>query len=141
MTFKELIERIEAIAASQPSVKTILADDVYKLNTYQDARYGVFAWTQNTHSGSLMSSEMDFSFNLFYIDRLQEDEGNLVDVYSTAVQVLDNIIRTLEAEGIGIDTWQMQPFTQKFLDQCAGMYATITLSAMIDDTCEDIYGE
>lgn len=139
MKFKELINTIERAAKGQPAVHTIIKDDVYKLNTLQDARYGVFAWTQNTHSGDITSSDVGFSFNLFYIDRLQKDEGNLEDVYSTAVDVLVNIIRTLEAEGIGIDTWQMQPFTQKFLDQCAGMYATITLSAMVDDTCEEIY--
>jgi hypothetical protein len=139
MTYKELVQLIEATAMEQPAVKTIVANDVYLLNTLQSAEYGVFAWSQNTHSGSMDSDETSFSFNLFYIDRICEDESNLVDIHSVAVEVLNNVIRTLSAEGVGVTTWSLQPFTEKFLDTCAGMYATIALTIPVNTTCDYRY--
>lgn len=138
MTYKELIRRIETIASHQPTIASIVRDDVYLLNTEQAARYGVFAWTQNTHRAEAVGDEVAFSFNLFYIDRLSDGDANRVDIYATGIATLTNIIRTLGDEA-GVGSYILQPFTQKFLDRCAGVYATITISAEVDNICAAIY--
>jgi hypothetical protein len=138
MTYKELIRRIETIAINQPTIASIVRDDVYLLNTEQAAKYGVFAWTQNTHRAEAVGDEAAFSFNLFYIDRLSDGDANRVDIYATGMATLTNIIRTLGAEA-GVGSYTLQPFTQKFLDRCAGVFATITISAEVDNICAAIF--
>jgi hypothetical protein len=138
MTLRDTIAVLERMARLQPSVRMIVRNDVYRLNTYPDARYGVFAWTQQQHrvAGDLAY----FSFALFYIDRLTEDGSNEVEVQSTGIATLTNILRRLEDYGIepGAE-FTFQTFNQRFLDECAGVWCTVTMSVPVDDTCAEAW--
>ena len=136
MTLIETIKAVERIAAIQPSVNMIVRNDVFRLNTVADAKYGVFAWTQREHTvGEDLNT---YSFVFFYVDRLTEDKGNELEVQSVGIQTLDNIVRTLREGGIWAeDTWTAQTFNQRFLDECAGVWATIRLQVPQVWTCAE----
>lgn len=138
MTLLETIRVIERIAAQQPSVNMIVRNDVFRLNACPDAKYGVFAWTQQQHTiGEDMNT---FAFAFFYVDRLTEDKANELEVQSVGIQTLGNIIRTLGDAGIFTENdWNAQTFNQRFLDECAGVWATVRLQVPQDWTCPETW--
>lgn len=137
MTLQDIVQDIERIAKAQPSIQMIVENDVYKLNACADARYGVFAFTQEAHTSTADSDFIAYNFVLYYIDRLTDDERNEVEVQSTGIITLDNILKTLSEEGVVVGDYTIQPFRQQFTDMCAGVYARVTISAIRDSVCAE----
>lgn len=132
---------MKAVAETQPAINQTVENDVYLLNSLKDVEYSVFAYQQRQHR-----EETDFwifSFQLFYIDRLTQDGSNELETQSIGLEILSNIILTiLEAGGGDIelyDTPIYQPFTQKFKDECAGDYVTVTFRVAKCSICEEQY--
>lgn len=139
MTLVELIHRIEENARRQPCISSVVRNDVFRINSIPDLRYGVFAWLQGQHSGSVGSGMDRYSFTLFYVDRLKADEGNQIEVQSVGCSVLGNILRALEEEGIGVEDYTLQPFNQRFTDMCAGVFCNVTLEVPSSWNCGETY--
>ena len=146
LTLYDVIGAIEAAAARQPSVNMIVRQDIYRLNDIADARYGVFGWLQGQHRGATQRSTRSYGFTLFYVDRLIEGEpldnteaAGMEAVQSVAIETLDNILKTLAAEGIMPEPYTFRTFNQRFADQCAGAYVEVELTATINVTCESDY--
>ena len=135
MTLLQLISAMEAAAASQPAVNMIVRQDVRKLNDYAACRYGAFAWQQSQHRGGIGREVTDYGFNLFYVDRVLADASNEVEVQGTAVEVLGNILRTLAEQGVAVSDWTIETFRQRFKDDCAGAWASVTLTAPVGVNC------
>lgn len=140
MTLAQVIARMEAVALAQPSVRSVVRNDVFRLNAIPDTRYGVFAFTQGQHRVNLSSDTVTYSFSLFYVDRLTEDAGNEIEVQSTGVSTLANIIRTL-ADDFGVLDWTVDTFNQRFKDLCAGAYASVAIEIPMDYTCSDDFSD
>ena len=143
MTLYELVKHIERVAASQPTINLIIEDDIDKLNTLADAEYGVFAYVMGQHSANADNDFITYAFTLYYIDRLTEDDGNLLEVESVGVQTLDNILRTLQSEhhDIRIADYSFQPFLHSFADECAGVYATVNIRALRASMCNQGFAD
>ena len=142
MTLAETIKMIEAVASKQPSVNMIVRNDVFRLNEKADARYGVFAWLQGQHSSLSNSSYIDFTFTFFYVDRLKDDKSNEVEIQSTGIQTLNNIIRVLdEYDVVAEATYVFNVFNQRFADLCAGVYCNVTLSVPMTGACPEFFNE
>lgn len=139
MTLKQVIEAIEAVGGSQPSVRTIVRNDIYKLNTAPDVRYGVFAWLQNTHTSNADSSLMRWNFTFFFVDRLTDGQGNQVEVLSTGIETLTNIIRALRGAGIWATDYSFNSFNQRFADECAGIFCSVTFETPVGSLCPEEY--
>ena len=104
MTLKDIIARIEGVAAAQPSVNMIVRQDVFRINDAVQKRYGLFAWVQRRHTTSVRSSLMDYSFVFYYVDRLTESRDNMTDIHSAGIRTLDNIIRQVaDGEVVSVD--------------------------------------
>lgn len=142
MTLQEVIKVVEMVASQQPSVNMIVQNDIFRLNSKSDARYGVFGWTQGQHSSSADSSMFTYSFTLFYVDRLRSDMSNQIEVQSVGIQTLDNILRQLDELGIFISsTYSFQTFNQRFFDDCAGVFCNVSLQAPISSFCSETFGD
>ena len=139
MTLLETIRAIEAVAQEQPSVNMIVRSDVLRINKAPDRRYGVFAWTQMQHSATSSNDFVNYRFSLFYVDRLTEDRGNETEVQSVGIQTLDNVVRTLTDMGLQADTWTFHPFTERFVDECAGVWCDVTFSALRAGICTELF--
>lgn len=137
MTLSEFIRSLEAVAQRQPSVKMIVENDIFKLNQCADAQYGVFAFVQGQHSFDIATSLQRFSFSLFFVDRLIEDKSNQIDVQSVAMQTLSNILLGME-DIAEVQSGKFQPFSQRFTDDCAGMYCSVEF-LVPSSPCEEVF--
>ena len=137
MNLLQTIHAIEAVAAHQPTINSIVRNDVYRLNSIPDAKYGVFAWLQGEHRIDPESSLQYFAFTFFYIDRLTFNKANQVEVQSVGIETLENILRALAVADIVPDEHTFRTFNERFSDECAGVYCTLTLEVPKDGTCPE----
>lgn len=139
MTLLEVIRTIEDAAARQPSVSMIVENDVFRLNSYADARYGVFAWVQGRHRvDSLTPDFIRYSFTFFYVDRLRNDIGNQVEVQSVGIETIQNVLRVLRDAGLDPETYEFQAFNQRFADECAGVFCSVVLLTDTGSECAEM---
>lgn len=143
MSLKELTEAMGSVALKQPAVGTVVENDVYRLNGLPGAKYGVFAWTQGRHRVDLLTGLATYNFVLFYVDRVDTGDATEVDVQSTGVDVLTNVVRTV------VQTYDLdlsgelvfQPFKERFRDDCAGVYCEIGFLTDAYEGCEDEFND
>lgn len=138
MTLLEVIRTIERAAAMQPAVAMIVENDIFRLNSYADARYGVFAWTQGRHRADASAPEwLRYSFTFFYVDRLRNDIANQVEVQSVGMDVLQNVLRILRDAGVEPESYEFQTFNQRFSDECAGVFCSAVLLVDAGSECAE----
>lgn len=136
MTLREIYTAIEDIARQIPDVRTIIENDITRLNEHRQAEYGVFGITQDTHTSS--QGWMGFTLNLFFIDRLVNSLDNEVEIQSHAIDVLRAIVMRLR-ESMGVaESVRYTCFTERFQDLCAGAWAVVTVQTPASD-CNDIF--
>lgn len=140
MNLAQVIRAIENAAAQQPPVRSIVRNDIYRLNHRPDAEYGVFAWLQGEHTTSAESSLTEWNFTLFYVDRLTADKGNEIQIQSTGIEVLENILRKLYDLGVFSGEYSFQVFNERFTDECAGVFCRVALSAPKNGLCVEDFG-
>lgn len=129
MTLLEIVKQFEHIASQQPNINYVNNGDIYELNNIPNLDYGVFYITQQKHSGD----ENNFKYNLtlFYVDRVANDGRNKLAIQSNGITLLTNIINIflnnndVELEG----DVQLTTFKERFVDDCAGAFAEITVIA------------
>lgn len=139
MTLLETVTTLKRIALSQPNIKSAGEGSIYDFMNGKSVKYGVFFITQTAHR---QDENFDYyGFNLFYVDRLQDDlDSNRLQIQSVGKDCLHNILLTfLENVDAEYSTITYQPFQEKFLDLCAGIYATVELAIPINSICEEIY--
>lgn len=127
MTLKECINKFLNIGKKQPNINYVGEGDIYTLNSLPNIDYSVFFVTQQQH----LQDENTITYNLilYYIDRLTEKEDNTLDVQSNGVVMLGNIINTFINENDADINYDItyQPFTHRFSDACAGVYANVKI--------------
>ena len=138
MTLKQTVKELQRIALTQRNVRYTNEGDLYRdLNSNPSLKYDVFYLTQNQHQ--TVEGFDRYSFNMFYISRLENFDGNnALQIQSIGKEVIENIIRIFceqyDADVYGTTYWQ--PFLQRFADDCAGIYCIITLE-IASSTCID----
>lgn len=139
MTLYKLIEIIKNISLKHPNVGSVNEGDIYTINSSPSVKYANVTITQNSHSQD--STYDHYGLTLFYTDRLVDDmESNRLQIQSTGKQMLSNIINYICDEfDIECDNISFQPFTQRFTDECAGVYATITVDVIKETLCAEEY--
>lgn len=141
MTLLETIRTLEAIALEQHGVAMVIENDVFKLNSIPNAKYGVFAYTQGQHTTSIDGDIATYSLTLFYIDRLTADKSNQIEIQSTGTQILRNILYMMSELDFQISNMPIQPFNQRFADECAGVYCEVSIGASNGCGCMPGFGE
>ena len=138
MTLFDIIRNLQAIAAQEPSVRSVSDGDIYDaLNAAVDIKYGVFHITQDTHT---TNGDLDvWGLNLFYIDRLLDNGENRLSIQSAGITILENVLKRF-ADTFGaeyLNNIVYTPFTQRFKDNCAGVFCKISISTVMDNLCEE----
>ncbi len=140
MKLYELNDLIKRIALVQPNIREYHYGDIYeKMNRRRDIKYASVVLThQSTRTVDEYTKQ--HTMNLFYVDRMLEDESNKVEIQSQAQEVLSTIIDGIETAGYEVlDPYEFINFTQRFADLCAGCYATFTVEVPLQDcTGEEI---
>ena len=142
MTLYDTINIIEQIALQQPNVRTAKEGNVFDhLNANPSVEYAAVVLTQGQHQQDEQFNH--FRFSIFYVDRLESDlDSNRIQIQSTGKEVLNNIIRTLTSKfDAECDDITYQPFTQRFADECAGVFASVVIDVPVDYLCAEDYAD
>lgn len=142
MTLYDTISLIEQIALQQPNVRTAKEGNVFDhLNANPSVEYAAVVLTQGQHQQDERFNH--FRFSIFYVDRLESDlDSNRIQIQSTGKEVLNNIIRTLTSKfDAECDDITYQPFTQRFADECAGVFASVVIDVPVDYLCAEDYAD
>ena len=141
MTLYQIITALEEIAMTHPNIRTAKDGSIYTImNANPSVKYGTFIVTQNQHRQTEMFDV--YGLTLFYVDRLVSNrEDNRLQIQSIGKQVLGNIIQTF-CEDYDVDfplVVRYTPFSEKFKDECAGMYAQIEIEVVKDNNCAETF--
>lgn len=141
MTLYQITNFLKEIALSSPYIRTAAEGSVYTiLNGNPHSKYGVFVISQTIHRQDDIWDY--YGFNMFVIDRLVDDlETNRLQIQSVAKEVLANTILTFITKFYGVthNELQFHPFTEKFVDLCAGQYVQVTFQVPKSLICPDEY--
>ena len=135
MTLKQIYDYLEGLALQVPDIKSVVENDVTRINEMREVKYGVFAIQQSVHNSE--QGWMNFSLVLFVIDRLVNSGENEVQVQSHSLEVLRAILEKAKEE-LEIDTPRYTTFTERFQDLCAGAWAEVVIHTPVSD-CNQIF--
>lgn len=128
MTLYEITNKLLEIAKKKPNINFVGEGDIYELNNLPNIEYSVFYITQDTHNIDINTAQ--YTFNLFYVDRLTESKNNRLIIQSNGIIAITNIVNELVFTN-DIDVIYpitFTPFNQKFADDCSGVFARITFN-------------
>ena len=135
MTLYEIVTNIQDIAKNIPNINSVYEGDVYTINQNQTIKYKSFVITQQPHTENPEDNTITYHFYLFEVDRLQLSNGNKLQIQSTALVDLHNIIKQIEdLDGVlTVDTVTYNTFEHRFNDLCSGAYADVTITSYLND--------
>lgn len=136
MTLLQLIKTIKRVSLSIPNVNSVV-DEFLDLNDVT-AKYSSVILQQRNHQRN--NDFMVFSFYLGYSDRLTEDKSNEIEVQSTGIQVINNIVSKLEDLGFDTTMGSYNVFTERFLAEAAGCYVELSINIPVGE-CEDDFSK
>ena len=140
MTLYAIIEKLKMLALKHPNVNSAYEGNIYDImNANPQQKYASVVLTQQSHTQD--DTYDHYGFNLFYVDRLVDDlDSNRVQIQSTGKSMLSNIIKAFcEEFDAECETINYQTFTERFADECAGVYCTITIDMVKDIYCTEKY--
>lgn len=133
MILREFIEYIKNVSLAYPTIKTFGEGDIYEtLNSGNNEYPCIFLTIE-----SISSDEDAQTLNgtIFYVDRLLDDSSNKLAIQTVGLTALKSIKEKLEEENyINFTNINYTPFTEKFSDMCAGMFAQCSIQ--LNDTLE-----
>lgn len=136
MTLLQLIKTIKCVSLSIPNVNSVV-DEFLDLNSV-DAKYSSVIVQQRNHQKN--NDFITFNLYLGYCDRLTENEDNEIEIQSTGIQVINQIIYKLEDLNIDCSLGSYNTFQQRFLALAAGCYAELSITTPIGE-CEDDFSK
>ena len=138
MKYRELLNNITEVAKKHPNINSTFIGDVYELNHRNDVDYCAFVITQGTHRVNSDEEYIDYTLNLFYVDRLTADESNRTQIHSSGIDFMNSLLRAVEKLGVVVVEQTVNVFNERFNDHCAGVYATVVLRVDIDECGQTI---
>ena len=133
MKYRELLNNIIEVAKKHPNINSTFIGDVYELNHRNDVDYCAFVITQGTHRVNSDEEYIDYTLNLFYVDRLTADESNRTQIHSSGIDFMNSLLRAVEKLGVVVVEHTENVFNERFNDVCAGVYATVVFRCEIDE--------
>ena len=140
MTLYKVIETIKMLALKHPNINSAYEGNIYDImNGNPQQKYASVVLTQQSHTQD--DTYDHYGFNLFYVDRLVDDmEDNRVQIQSTGKSMLSNIIKAFcEEFDAECENINYQTFTERFADECAGVYCTLVIDMVKDIYCTEKY--
>lgn len=128
MTLYDIVTTLINIAKKQPNINYTGEGDIYILNSLPNIDYSVFYITQNNHTQR--EDTVNYNLTLFYIDRVNSNGNNVLQIQSTGMLALNNIINNFNnLYDVEVGDIDYTTFVHRFQDDCAGVYANTTITA------------
>lgn len=136
MTLKECIYYIKDVCKSQPNCGNVFFGDVYQLNKMENVQYPAYCITQQTHTLQYTNDFLRCRFYLFYIDRTNDSGSDELDVQSTAMETLQNILNAImDSNDVDVNDayTTINTFKERFNDIASGAYVDFEVLIPISD--------
>lgn len=140
MTLNSLLNSIGLIGINDNLVNWAgCGPSIYRANALTIKNYP-FLFCSPTGTHRVDENWTTYAVSIFYVSRLLEDNSNEMDIQSTAIEVLKNIIRKIRnLDGVTdvSEEYSINVFVEyeKFADRCTGAYATVEISVVNDTIC------
>lgn len=138
MTFLQVVNIIRDTAFAQPNVNTVVREFL-DLNREDTVYSAVVIQDRDGSRDRIVEQDWNtYTFHLGYVDRLTDDEKNRDDIFSTGINVINNIVASIR------ERWDLEvsiidrfsTFNQRFTAQCAGVYVVLAIQVPVSD-CVD----
>ena len=140
MNLKVLLKEIGEMGMAQKLINHSAAGtSLDQINGMEVEWYPMlFTCPAGTHT--VRENTTRYSLTLYYIDRLLTDYSNDIDIYSSALEGLKNLVNGIkQIPGVVNveDGYQIRNFaaTEKMNDSLAGAYATLFITVVNDTVC------
>ena len=140
MTLKQLLDTIGDMGIKQKLIRFSAAGtSLAQLNPMTIDSYP-FLFSSPTGTHQIKQDVKIFDLTLYYCDRLLEDYSNDIDILSSSIENLQNLINgikqvpgVVEVESV----YAIRNFanTEKLNDRLAGAYANVKITVVNDSTC------
>lgn len=138
MNLYQFIDTIKQVATAHKDVAAFNDGDVYETMNSGQHIYPSVVLSISNMSATDNDGYQTISCVLFYIDRLTDDSANKTMIWSQGYNVLKQLKdRLSESLAWNFDTANYTPFTEKFQDLCAGVYAETNITLQDDIICSD----
>lgn len=140
MTLKQLLKEIGELAINQKCCNYSAAGtSLSEINPIQVDYYPVL-FTSPTGNHRVKENTTEYEITLYWMERLLEDSSNDIDIFSTAIEQLKNIIIGIRSINgvVGVDfNYNIRNFadTEKMNDRVAGGYCTVQIEAVNETLC------
>ena len=140
MTYLQILNLIKETALAQPNVNTVVREFI-DLNR-EDTKYSavVIQDRDGTRNRIIEQDYITYTWHLGFVDRLTYDESNRDDIFSTGINVINNIVNSIRntyfpsLEVRVID--RFNTFNQRFTASCAGVYVVLAIDVQVPE-CVD----
>lgn len=146
MTIERLLYDISEISLKNNLVNAAYAGpSIYNINGTTVLDYP-YLFTSPTDDITVGENTTRYGLTIYFVDRLLADSSNEVDVFSTGVETLKNIIRQLELLDEIVDVTD-EPIirlfteTQRMADACAGAYCRLSITVLNTAACPVYFDE
>ena len=139
MNLQELCRSLGEMAKAQELVQFSAAGaSLGEINPLQVNYYPLFfIIPSGTHN--VQANTTKFDLVLYYIDRLLEDNSNTIDIFSSSIENLKNILigaRDIPGVADVEDTYTIRNFMpEKLNDRVAGAYAQVRITCENETVC------
>lgn len=143
MTLKTLLKEIGELAFRQKLVNYSAAGTSLDYINGVEVTWYPLLFSSPTGTHTVQENTTRFEITLTYVSRLLEDMSNDIDVLSSAISNLENIINGVKnIPGVVAveDNYIIRNFanTEKMNDALGGAYATVKITVLNDDLCIDV---
>ena len=144
MNIVQLNQYIEKIARCIQIVHSYTSQSPYEYwNAKGDVQYGSVCFC--IKKSRMRSNTITYDAVLYYADRVVDTPSNKEQIWSDANNVIQNIVGTINMQSDGEVTisypYDITNFEQKFADNLAGAYATLSIDTKGIGECGDLlYG-
>ena len=135
MNYKQIIKTIIDTSIKNIFVNEANEGDVYEILNSKRHRYPAVVVTPQTVNSSGTDTET-LNAVLFYVDRLTDTQENKLSIQSQGMSVLRQIIDKC-GDTFTVENYTFTPFTEKFTDECAGVFVNINVNYPVDFICAD----
>lgn len=142
MNLRILLKNIGELAEAQKLVNFSAAGTSLDQINGKEIEWYPLLFSSPTGAHTVMQNTTRYELTLYYIDRLLTDYSNDIDVFSSSIENLKNIINGIkDIPGVVEieDMYVIRNFTntEKMNDSLAGAYATIRVKVVNDTVCLD----
>lgn len=142
MTLKILLKEIGEMGKAQKLINFSAAGTSLDQINGMEINWYPLLFSSPTGTHTVAENTTTFDITLYYIDRLLTDYSNDIDIFSSAIENLKNLINGIkELPGVldVTDDYTIRNFanTEKMNDSLAGAYAQVRIKVVNDTICYD----